>query len=395
MEIEQEFLSLSNFERAWIKVAQNQGCAGIDSETILNFAENKTVNISQLRDSVQNGSYQPLPYKQVLIPKKNGKLRELRIPTVRDRIVQQALLNVLYPIMEAKFSDASFAYRPNLSYLDAVRKVAYWRDLGYQWVLDADIVKYFDNINQNKLLLKFRELVDSLKILCLVKAWISNSISTEKGMIFPEKGVPQGAVISPILANLYLNDFDLMISSLDLKLVRYADDFLVLSRSKERINQAYSEVAQILNFLDLTLHVEKTQISTFERGFRFLGHGFLQNAIFPVDSNNEELELEVSLINTIYNSADEQTRADKGLKPVLSNTNYNSADEQTRAGKGLKPLVLSNTNYNLADKQTRGLNSSLEVNLNNQNHNYLDEKKKIVGQKKKKKKKNFWERFKR
>ncbi|MDY6786438.1 MAG: CRISPR-associated endonuclease Cas1 [Cyanobacteriota bacterium] len=278
-----QFLSLENFQRAWNKVAEKKGCEGIDGETIAKFSRRWKKNLAQLRDSVANSTYQPLPCKQVLIPKKKGDWRELRIPTVRDRIVQQALLNVLYPIAEPTFSSASFAYRPNLSYLNAVEEVARWRDLGYSWVLDADIEKFFDTIDHQRLLREVRKYLDSPGILCLIKAWISLGISTKNGQIQAEKGIPQGAVISPLLANIYLDEFDRLVPASDLKLVRYADDFVVLARTHERIIKAFSEVQQILQTLGLTLHPKKTQITHFDRGFRFLGHAFLDRAIFPAE----------------------------------------------------------------------------------------------------------------
>jgi RNA-directed DNA polymerase len=288
--IANKFLELSNFQRAWEKVAENRGCAGVDGETIDKFASNQTVNIYQLRNAVSNSTYQPLPCKQVIIPKKNGSLRELKIPTVRDRIVQQALLNVLYPVMEDKFSAASFAYRPNLSYLNAVEKVADWRDDGYSWVLDADIVKFFDNIDHKRLLKQVRIHIDNPGILCLIKSWISVGVLTEEGLILPQKGIPQGAVISPILANIYLHEFDELIAATDLKLVRYADDFLILSPTQERILQAQLEIINLLDSMGLMMNAEKTQITNFNRGFRFLGHGFLENAIFPIDVNSKKLK---------------------------------------------------------------------------------------------------------
>ncbi|AFZ11549.1 RNA-directed DNA polymerase (Reverse transcriptase) [Crinalium epipsammum PCC 9333] len=284
-DIVEEFLSRENFQRAWRKVAENQGSAGVDEETTDDFNHNLNSNLSQLRDAVANSTYQPLPFKQVFIPKQKGSWRELKIPTVRDRIVQQALLNVLAPIMENKFSPASFAYRPHMSYINAVEQVAHWRDLGYHWVMDADVSKYFDSIDHQRLLIVVRKYLDNPGILCLIKAWISAGVLTKEGIVRNDKGIPQGAVISPMLANIYLDEFDKIISASDLKLVRYADDFLVLATTQERIVKAYSEVEQILNSFKLTLHPEKTQITNFERGFRFLGHGFLENAIFPVESS--------------------------------------------------------------------------------------------------------------
>ncbi|MBD2605915.1 group II intron reverse transcriptase/maturase [Scytonema hofmannii FACHB-248] len=290
IDIASKFLDINNFQRAWSKVAENRGCAGVDGETISSFAGNQTVNIYQLLNAVANSTYQPLPCKQVIIPKKNGTKRELKIPTVRDRIVQQALLNVLYPLMEEKFSPVSFAYRPNLSYINAVEKIADWRDMGYLWVLDADIVKFFDNIDHSRLLKEVRLHIDNPGFLCLIKSWITVGVQTQEGLILPQKGIPQGAVISPILANIYLHEFDELVSATDLKLVRYADDFLVLSRSQERILSAKSEIINLLDSMGLTINTEKTQVTNFERGFRFLGHGFLENAIFPVDANKVKLK---------------------------------------------------------------------------------------------------------
>jgi RNA-directed DNA polymerase len=279
-----EFLSIENFRQAWEKVESNQGAAGLDAETIDDFRDNLQTNLLQLKESVANSTYQAHPCKQVLIPKNQGSWRELKIPAVRDRIVQQALLNVLAPIWESKFSCCSFAYRPHLSYLDAVEAVARWRDLGYSWVLDADIAQYFDNIDHQRLLREIRKQIDHPGILCLIKSWIAVELVTQDGVIRTEKGIPQGSVISPMLANIYLNEFDKFFSNSDFQLVRYADDFVVLARTKEQIIRAYCEVERLLNSLGLALHPDKTRITNFDRGFRFLGHGFLEDAIFPLES---------------------------------------------------------------------------------------------------------------
>jgi CRISPR-associated protein Cas1 len=283
-----EFLAAANFQQAWLKVKENNGCAGADGETIEDFGRDRQRNLDHLRKIISKNNYQPHPLKQVLIPKDNGKTRELRIPTVRDRIVQQALLNVLVAQVEPIFSPCSFAYRPNLSIVKAVEKIADWRDLGYHWIVDADIVQYFDSIDHQILLRELREHIDHPGILCLIKAWISSGIQVNGQIITQVKGIPQGAVISPLLANVYLDKFDRAILSTDLKLVRYADDFLVLARSRDRIIQAYSEVVRLLHSLNLAIHPDKTQITNFERGFTFLGHGFLGDAIFPVDKPKQK-----------------------------------------------------------------------------------------------------------
>jgi RNA-directed DNA polymerase len=287
-----DFLSIDNFRLAWKKVAANQGSAGVDGETIDDFQQNLNVNLSQLIDAVASGTYQALPCKQVLLPKSKSTWREIKIPTVRDRIVQQALLNVLVPVIDNKFSHASFAYRPNLSYIDAVKAVARWRDLGYCWVLDADIAQYFDNIDRPRLLGEVRKYIDNPGVLCLIKSWIAVGVKTDSGVVFPEKGIPQGSVISPLLANIYLDEFDRSLLAADFQLVRYADDFLVLARTKEEIIQGYAAVENILDRIGLKLNSEKTRIANFDRGFRFLGHGFLETAIFPLESAKSQQQKE-------------------------------------------------------------------------------------------------------
>ncbi|PZO42003.1 MAG: CRISPR-associated endonuclease Cas1, partial [Phormidesmis priestleyi] len=144
--LRRRFLAMQNFELAWDKVAANAGCAGVDGETVVAFGYRKGYALPQLQQTVANRTYRPLPLRQLFIPKKNNQWRELGVPCISDRIVQQALLQVLYPLMEKEFEPSSFAYRPGLSHLMAVRQVAHWRDRGYDWVLDADIVKYFSNI---------------------------------------------------------------------------------------------------------------------------------------------------------------------------------------------------------------------------------------------------------
>lgn len=286
-----EFLDFSNFDRAWQKVAENKGCAGVDGETIELFGARATQNTIVLRDKVADGTYQPRPYLQVAIPKKSDGYRFLSIPCVRDRIVQQALLNVLHPSIDSQLSPTSFAYRPQVSYLQAVEAVAQCREQGYEWVLDADIVKYFDNIDREILLQKLRQYLDRSGILCLIKSWLATGISTKTGLIFPERGIPQGAVISPLLANIYLDKFDRDVTaSGDLRLVRYGDDFVVMARTQGEIQQVYGLVDRLLRGLNLELHQKKTQIITFDRGFRFLGHGFLGAAIFPIDEVSPKRE---------------------------------------------------------------------------------------------------------
>ncbi|NEP19940.1 MAG: CRISPR-associated endonuclease Cas1, partial [Leptolyngbya sp. SIO4C1] len=282
MSLQRRFLAPENFELAWDKVAANRGCAGVDRETIAAFGRRKHTALPHLRRAVANGTYRPLPLRQLFIPKAKGGWRELNIPTVRDRIVQQALLQVLHPVMEPQFEPASFAYRPGRSHLMAVRQVAHWRDKGYDWILDADIVKYFANIQHERLLAEVQERVDLPWMLALVRAWVSVGVLTKEGILLPQKGVPQGSVISPILANVYLDDFDETLSAQGRRLVRFADDFVVMSRSRQWLLEGQAEVARLLDEMGLALHPEKTRITHFDHGFRFLGHAFSGDLIVPI-----------------------------------------------------------------------------------------------------------------
>lgn len=288
-----KFLSFTNFQMAWARVAAKNGCAGVDKENIAHFSKNAETYLHQLIRTIASGHYHPLPLRQIFIPKKTGGWRELGVPTVRDRIVQHALLNVLQPLLEPQFEPCSFAYRPGRSHLMAVRQVAQWHTRGYEWVLDADIVHYFDNILRQRLLAEVAERLAAPEVLSLISAWLSVGVLTKEGLIFPQKGIAQGSVISPILANVYLDDFDEIVTATGLKLVRFADDFVVMSRSQNRIVEAKNEVAELLNGMGLQLHPDKTQIVNFDRGFRFLGHAFAGEAIVQMGGGRRKNEEDV------------------------------------------------------------------------------------------------------
>jgi CRISP-associated protein Cas1 len=304
------FLSTSNFQAAWAKVADNQGCAGVDGETIAQFAEHSEQKLETLRRAVAAGLYQPLPLQQFFVPKKDKSWRTLAVPTVRDRIVQQALLNILHPIFEPQFEESSFAYRPGRSHLMAVRQVAHWHQRGYDWLLDADLVDFFGNVAHPRLLAEVSERLhknalqtvnraksNPLKaqtglaqmVSGLVSSWIGSGVLTAEGLILPDKGVPQGSVISPILSNVYLDDFDEQIAASPFKLVRYADDFVLMGRNERQLHEAKELVSDLLTEMGLQLHQQKTAVTNFKRGFRFLGHTFVGDLIVKNQTNLEKV----------------------------------------------------------------------------------------------------------
>jgi CRISP-associated protein Cas1 len=284
----QLFLSSENFWQAWDKVRGNRGCAGVDGETIDDFERHAERNLATLRRQLQTGTYQPMPLLSFHVPKKpkirpgeppKTEWRGLAVPTVRDRIVQQALLNLLHPILEPQFETSSFAYRPGRSYKGAVAQVDQWRQTGFDWVLDADVVKYFDNLQHRRLLDELQERVHDPAVGKLVERWIGSGVSTASGLILPQKGIPQGSVVSPILANVYFDDFDEAIEAAGLKLVRYADDFVILARSKAYIEDAQALVSRLLQEMGLELHPDKTKVTNFQQGFHFLGHTFVRSLV--------------------------------------------------------------------------------------------------------------------
>ncbi|MEM1253273.1 MAG: CRISPR-associated endonuclease Cas1 [Cyanobacteria bacterium P01_H01_bin.21] len=308
-----DFLNLKNFQLAWRRVAKNKGCAGVDGETVAQFAYQADEKLAALMRQIMAGTYSPFPLRQLWIPKKDGGWRGLAVPTVRDRIVQQALLNVLHPLLEPQFETCSFAYRPGRSHLMAAQQVHTWQRRGYQWVLDADLVKYFDNVRHERLLSEVAERLPTETdltdvVLALVEDWMSVGVLTKQGLILPQKGIPQGSVVSPILANVYLDDFDEIMLAAGLKLVRYADDFVLLGKTQGQIERGRQLVADTLSSMELSLHPDKTQITNFQRGFKFVGHIFTGDLMIRQRGKQKQkqrkpkqlIDQEVPLDNIVY-----------------------------------------------------------------------------------------------
>jgi RNA-directed DNA polymerase len=262
---------------AWEAVRRNKGAAGIDRVKVDAFAAKLDDNIAQLSADLAQDRYNPLPVKRVEIPKAPGQTRPLGIPTVRDRIVQKAAQMAIEPIFEAQFLDMSYGFRPGKSAKDALSEVDRYIKDGYVHVVDADIKSYFDSIPHDKLMDRVRENIADGRVLKLIESWLNQDIMTEVERWKPTSGTPQGAVISPLLANLYLHPLDRYITGKGFEMVRYADDFVILTKSAKEAAYALSWVKIWTDRNGLTLHPDKIHVGNCMKrgqGFDFLGYRF-------------------------------------------------------------------------------------------------------------------------
>jgi RNA-directed DNA polymerase len=262
---------------AWQKVQANGGAAGVDGQSLKRFAARAELYLSELATAVREGSYRPQPVKRVDIPKGDGKTRPLGIPTVKDRIVQTAVKFVLEPIFEATFCPTSCGFRPGLGCRDALREVARLIGEGYTFVVDADLQSYFDTIPHERLMQRVEERISDGRVLELLRSWLAQDILRGLERWSPTQGTPQGAVISPLLANIYLHPLDARMAALGYRMVRYADDFVVLCKSREEADAALAEVRAFADANGLRLHPDKTHVGDCRQtgeGFDFLGYRF-------------------------------------------------------------------------------------------------------------------------
>jgi len=274
--LKDRIVTKDNMHKASIEVRKNGGSAGIDNIDISDFNKNYKTYMRELYREFKEDRYTPKPVLRVFIPKGDGRKRPLGIPTVKDRIAQATLKRILEPIFEKVFCDCSYGFRPGRSQIDAIEKIEEYREKGYNWVLDADIKGYFDNINQELLIDFIKERVTDGWVIKTIKSWLTAGVMTEGSLETTEKGTPQGGVISPLLANIFLHQFDRTMTKRGYKVVRFADDFVVMTKSKRKSKRAYEVVKEIIEGrLDLTLHPEKTVITNFGEGFVFLGFEFI------------------------------------------------------------------------------------------------------------------------
>ncbi len=273
-------ISHANLHAAWLRVYENQGGAGIDGVNLAAFAADLWLNLETLANEVKYNTYRPHPLLRVEIEKKSGGIRQLSIPVIRDRVLQTAVAIVLTPLFEAEFEDASFAYRKGRSIDQAIARIEQLRNKGYQWVVDADIHTFFDQVNHKLLMQQVQQLVGDKDILRLIRSWLTVIVVDGDERYRLTKGVPQGSPMSPILANLYLDQLDEVLLDKKYHLVRYADDFVILCKSQKKAEQALQLTGEVLEQLRLCFNQHKTGITSFNRGFRFLGVEFIRSLVF-------------------------------------------------------------------------------------------------------------------
>jgi len=263
-----------NLEMAWERVKANRGSGGVDGETLETFEAQLGQQLDRLERELKEDTYQPQPVRQHPIPKRDkpGEHRLLGIPTIYDRVCQQALLNRLEPIFEPVFDDASFGYRRGRSTKDALRKI--WKEIqgGSEWIVDADLRDFFGSVDHAKLLTLVAQRVADGRVLRLIEAMLKAG-SYGKGQLFPsERGTPQGGVVSPTLSNILLTPFDREMRLRGYQLTRYADDWVITCKSATEARAAVEAAGRILKQLGVELHPQKTRIVHAQDGFEFLGY---------------------------------------------------------------------------------------------------------------------------
>ena len=278
---------------AFTKVKANGGAAGVDHQTIVMYEQQWEQQTEYLAGTLKEGSYQPAAIRREWIPKPGSKeKRPLGIPTVRDRVVQKALLATIEPIFERDFAEQSYGFRPGRGCKDALRRVDQLLKSDYGWVVDADLKSYFDTIPHEHLMQRIEEKIADGRVLELIRQYLQQGVLENMRYWQPEAGTPQGAVISPLLSNIYLDPLDQLMKASGIEMVRYADDFVLLCRSERAAQNALELVQQWTEQAGLTLHPEKTGIVDTSQpgGFDFLGYHFEQGQRRPRQKSLEKFK---------------------------------------------------------------------------------------------------------
>lgn len=277
MELLEEILNQNNLNKAYKKVVANKGVAGVDGITVEEEFDYLKENKERILNQIRKRRYKPQPVKRVQIPKENGKMRNLGIPTVTDRIIQQAIFQVISPIFEKQFNDNSFGFRPNRSCEQAVIRALEYLNDGYEWIVDIDLERFFDTVNQDKLITIIGKTITDGDVVSLIRKYLSAGVM-EKGIVKPTyEGTPQGGNLSPLLSNIMLNELDKELEARKLNFVRYADDCIILVRSEKAANRVLESITKFIEKkLGLKVNAEKSKV-TRPTQTKYLGFSFWTN----------------------------------------------------------------------------------------------------------------------
>jgi RNA-directed DNA polymerase len=284
--------ALPTLQAAFARVKGNRGAPGVDQVTVAMFDRHRDAHLAALSVALRDGSYRPQPIRRHWIPKGPRERRPLGIPTVRDRVVQTALRLVLEPIFDATFAPHSYGFRPQRSATQALRRVVQLLRAGYRYVVDADLQAYFDSIPHAPLRARVQAKVRDSRVLALVEAFLQQPIFEGLAQWTVDEGTPQGAVVSPLLANLYLDPLDHAVAAAGYEMVRYADDFVILCRTTEDAEQALALVHRWTAAAGLRLHPTKTHLVDMHQpgGFDFLGYHFDRDHRWPRKKSVQKLK---------------------------------------------------------------------------------------------------------
>ena len=277
MELLEKILDDNNLFRAYEQVYKNKGTSGVDKVTVEELGFYMYQYKEEIKEQIRNLKYRPSPVRRVEIPKENGKMRKLGIPTVVDRLMQQAMVQILSPIFEQQFSDSSYGFRPNRSCEMAIIKALEYFNDGYDWIVDIDLQAFFDNVNQDKLIGIIRRTIKDGRVVSLIRKYLVSGVMIN-GVCQPTKiGTPQGGNLSPLLSNIMLNELDKELEKRGLKFVRYADDCLIMVKSEKAANRVMKTITSYIeNKLGLIVNVEKSKVARPNK-IKYLGFGFYNN----------------------------------------------------------------------------------------------------------------------
>jgi RNA-directed DNA polymerase len=305
---------------AWYQVKNKGRAVGTDHQSLEQFEEKLKENLEKLQAELCSGTYRPRPIRRTYIPKPGSKgKRPLGIPTVRDKVVQKALKMVIEPIFEREFMDLSFGFRPGKGCKDALGKVERLLKAGYTWVVDADLKNYFETIGHDRLMAEVGKRIADTRVLELIQSFLKQQILEDLQLWTPETGAPQGAVISPLLSNIYLHEVDKEMKMAGYEMVRYADDFVILCKSQNEAQGALARVTELVQERGLTLHADKTSlVDTCQvgQGFDFLGYHFEKGTRWPRKKS----------LNKFKDTIRRKTRRSKGqsMKEIIASVNSTS-----------------------------------------------------------------------